>query len=147
MSSHSFESKFTPEPFSGCHLWVRATNNRGYGMVRLRGKMFLAHRLSWQLRNGEIPSGACVLHRCDTPLCVNPDHLFLGTMQNNMDDMRAKGRANWSGRATALTPELVREMRAMYKSRKFTQKEIGNKFGINRGTANDAITGLTWRDV
>jgi HNH endonuclease len=87
-----FNAKWTPEPFSGCHLWSGDIAGRGYGAIRVAGKMRLAHRLSWTFANGEIPLGMCVLHRCDTPGCVNPAHLFLGTPADNTRDSVAKGR-------------------------------------------------------
>lgn len=71
-----------------CWMWVGARNKRGYGNIQ----GVLAHRISWELYNGPIPDGLLVCHRCDTPGCVNPDHLFLGTHQDNSRDMIAKGR-------------------------------------------------------
>jgi len=81
-----------------CWLWLRQPNNKGYGKVTIRPNsqervMLLAHRLAWLLVKGEIPDGLFVLHKCDTPLCCNPEHLFLGTQQDNMGDMWAKGRS------------------------------------------------------
>lgn len=122
-----------------------ATNNQGYGVTWSSGKVVLAHRLSWQQRNGEIPSGMCVLHRCDTPLCVNPDHLFLGTKKDNTNDMKAKGRA--SNGVRILTADTVREIRAICKSGKFTSSEIGGRFGISQQAASDVISGRAWRNV
>jgi hypothetical protein len=84
----------------GCWLWTghrfRKLGNRGgYGQVRnLSGRATVAHRVSWVLTHGEIPSGLMVCHRCDNPPCVRPDHLFLGTNSDNMRDMAAKGRGH-----------------------------------------------------
>lgn len=74
-----------------CWLWTAATV-RGYGTFRFRGKSRLAHRVSWQVVFGSIPDGLDVLHKCDTPACVNPDHLFLGDDGANARDKFAKGR-------------------------------------------------------
>lgn len=96
MKEH-FESKFTPEPMSGCWLWDSPRNDRfGYGYYRNRKnrKILAAHRLAWSLYRGPIPDGICVLHKCDTPACVNPDHLFLGTRADNNRDMNSKNRGN-----------------------------------------------------
>lgn len=89
-----FEERIQPEPMSGCHLWTGSTN-KCYGVVGKGGRsggMFQAHRLSWEFSNGPIPDGLHVLHKCDTPACVNPDHLFLGTNGDNIRDAIAKGR-------------------------------------------------------
>lgn len=80
---------WTPEPNTGCFLWLRGTNAKGYGRTR-RG---LAHRLVWEEAHGPIPPGLVVMHRCDVPGCVNLDHLRLGTVADNVADMIAKGRA------------------------------------------------------
>lgn len=78
------------DPLSGCWLWQAATMPNGYGVVNWRDKLWLAHRLSWIGTHGPIPKGCMVCHRCDERRCVNPDHLFLGTRQVNMDDLKAK---------------------------------------------------------
>ena len=82
---------------SGCWLWYGARNGNGYGVCGAGGLKWLAHRVAWELSCGPIPEGGdyhgtCVLHRCDVPLCVNPDHLFLGTQADNMRDKAEKGR-------------------------------------------------------
>jgi len=86
-----FEGKFIIRP-SGCHEWQGAINAAGYGQVKRDGKMLMVHRLMYEMRVGPIPDWAFVLHYCDNRRCANPEHLFLGTHQDNMDDMVAKGR-------------------------------------------------------
>lgn len=76
----------------GCIEWPRSRNVAGYGRVYWDKKVRLAHRLAYELTNGPIPAGLCVLHKCDHPPCINPDHLFLGTPFDNMQDMVLKGR-------------------------------------------------------
>jgi HNH endonuclease len=97
MDIAAFEQKYIPEPMSGCFLWTGAQHRQGYGSISVRGKTQLAHRISWQFYCGEIPDGIKVLHKCDNPPCVNPDHLFLGTQSDNMSDCGKKGRANKKG--------------------------------------------------
>lgn len=91
-----FMNHFVPEPNSGCWLWTSKTN-KGYGLIRgVGGRYIAAHRLAWQIFRGAIKDKSFVCHRCDTPSCVNPDHLFLGGPLENMRDMIAKGRDNRS---------------------------------------------------
>ena len=86
------EANSIPEPNSGCWLWLLSCDHSGYGNISILGRKFSAHRVSWAAFNNAIPAGACVLHRCDVPCCVNPDHLWLGTHSDNMRDCVAKGR-------------------------------------------------------
>jgi len=97
----------------------------------------MAHRLSWELTNGP-PGDKYVCHKCDNPRCVNPDHLFLGTHQDNMDDMVAKGRrfavstsgAGPSNGAAKLTADEVRSIRRMYAAGGQSQAQLGQRFGV-----------------
>lgn len=98
----------------GCWIWTGHVTRNGYGSIgvtfnRGRARYIGAHRASWMAFRGEIAAGLCVCHHCDVPLCVNPDHLFLGTLKDNTRDMIAKGRAKLisivgdsNGRAPAL---------------------------------------------
>lgn len=83
----------------GCWLWTGCKGGFGHGMFGIRKKMRAAHRISYVLRHGPIPQqdsyhGACVLHKCDIPNCVNPDHLWLGDVAENNRDRERKGRGN-----------------------------------------------------
>jgi len=85
----------SPEPNSGCWLWVGHCYGSGYGGFReANGFHGHAHRYSWRLHNGAIPNEQLVLHKCDVRCCVNPEHLFIGDYSDNLNDMHAKGRGN-----------------------------------------------------
>lgn len=121
-----------PEPNSGCFLWLGWVARKGHGLTTWKKKTMHAHRLAWIGRHGPIPDGLLVCHRCDVPSCVNPDHLFLGTHQDNMDDMVRKGRAAHNRNYTSgnriprkLTAEIVIAVRASEESTKGVARRLG----------------------
>jgi hypothetical protein len=78
-----------------CWVWTGCLNAYGYGVTRINGKLYTAHRFSWFMTHGPIPDGLCILHKCDNPPCVNPSHLFIGTKADNMWDKSFKGRHHY----------------------------------------------------
>ena len=94
-----FEEKYIPEPNSGCWLWLAALDTSGYGKFNMAGRILGAHRVSWELHQGSIPEGKNVLHTCDIPSCVNPNHLYIGTQKDNAKDMHDRGR-DWQSQRT-----------------------------------------------
>src|SRR5678809_664219 len=133
-----FEAALHPGTNTGCLLWPRTRINSGYGSLSWQGKPKLAHRLAWEFAHGPIPPKMCVLHKCDTRLCCNPDHLFLGTHLDNTMDMHAKGR--WidpPNRArgerhgmSKLTAAKVAEIRRLYVPGKVGYRSLGQMFGV-----------------
>lgn len=107
--------------------------------------MEYAHRMSFILYRGEIPDGMRVLHKCDNPGCVNPDHLFLGTQADNVWDMLAKGRGKRAdptqGRTQPLTDEEREQIKELCKT--LSQREVASKFGITQPTVSRLVRGLT----
>lgn len=140
-----FLAKVIPEPNSGCWLWTGAVTGNGYGGFHDGERMVGPHHYSWRLHCGEIPDGMYVCHRCDTPLCVNPDHLFLGTPKDNQQDRTRKGRAM---RTHAwVHPE---ELKAKIRADTRTYREIAEAHGVSFMTvkhlkANTSLRNRTLR--
>ena len=130
-------------PRSSCLLLPVYKNHR-YAYVKWKGKDLLAHRAMWVVMKGKIPKGLCVCHTCDTPACINIEHLFLGTHLENMRDRDAKGRrvapVGLDHHQHKLTPTKVRAIR---KS-KMRMAVLAKKYGVNRGTIHDVINRKTW---
>lgn len=86
-----FEAKIEKQK-NGCWIWKSSKTNSGYGKFNIRGKHMVAHRYSYELYKGSIPKGMCICHSCDNKLCVNPEHLWIGTQKDNIQDCKNKGR-------------------------------------------------------
>src|SRR6266446_4138885 len=86
------EIKTIPVTECGCHIWMGALNKKGYGIIKVKGKVLTTHRANWVANFGEIPNNLHVLHKCDIKPCINLDHLFLGTNIDNIHDKMAKMR-------------------------------------------------------
>ncbi len=125
-----FDEKWIPEPNTGCWLWTSTTDKLGYGHFRLNGPKY-AHRASWTIYRGEIPKDLNVCHKCDTPGCVNPDHLFLGTDSDNVKDAVSKGR--WSdakGEAHG-NSKLTNDQIVSIREDKRKSRDIAPDYGIS----------------
>lgn len=127
-----------------CWIWGGLKNENNYGMGNLNRKQQRAHRISWELHNGAIPSGLFVCHKCDNPPCVNPEHLFLGTNLDNIKDRVAKGRSH---RANAkLTPFdvfIIKDLIAI----NIPIKEIKSLFQVSRQAINDIKFNRRWASI
>lgn len=106
-----FMIRIKVDPKTTCWTWVGAVSSNGYGHININGKLISAHRLSWELFHNEKPGKKFVLHKCDNPLCVNPDHLFLGTNSDNQRDCIAKGRR--AKKCTRYTQSTVKELQRL----------------------------------
>ena len=136
----------------GCWEWQGALSPSGYGSFRVKlpekGSVNVsAHRFAWALRFGDIQSELMACHHCDNRRCVKVDHLFLGTMQDNADDMVRKGRYGPPRRSNAtLTPDQVREVRALLKLGG-RPTAIAMRYGVQRRAIADIGNGVTWKEV
>jgi hypothetical protein len=128
---------------TGCWEWIGPTDTWGYGRISWDGRVFRTHRISYEIHKGPIAECKWVCHHCDNRLCVNPDHLFEGTAQDNSDDMVAKGRSA-GGRPPALTEDEVREVRQLLAMGIHTQQDIGAVFGVSPTTIREINSGATW---
>lgn len=130
----------------GCHLWAGAKNSDGYGSFNVGGVACLAHRVAYDLAHGS-PGSAQVLHRCDNPACVNPDHLFLGDHADNMADMARKGRGRTrvgpAHHAAKLDPEKVRSIRADPREHRVIAKD----YGVSHMVIGAVKRRETWKHV
>lgn len=149
-----FMSKVQPEPNTGCWFWDKSLNPAGYGKIvfnGLSGKIWLAHRASYELFKGEIPKGLHVLHKCDQPACVNPDHLWLGTNEENIQDRINKGRSFRSVGELAGMSKLklfqVLEIREKYKKGNITQRTLAKEYNVHCSAICNIVTNKAWVDL
>ena len=151
-----FLSRVSPEPNSGCWLWTGA-QRKGYGYMKVNGKNKQATHVAWELFVGPIPKrddyfGTCVLHKCDNPPCVNPDHLCLGSHQDNMRDRSQKGHdfggatqvgaGNFNAK---LSEKDVLEIKKLLV--KHTQAHVAREYGISSAHIHRIKTGKRWGHV
>lgn len=145
---------------TGCWLWrggrKHAKPSR-YAIATVNGKTAGVHRIAYELAKGEIPPKRLVMHSCDTPLCINPDHLGPGTPKDNMQDMSRKGRsvrgttrpgtgpAGQRNSHAVLTPEIVATIRADRAVTGLSIYKLAEKYGIGKSQAYNIISGSQWK--
>lgn len=143
------ETLSCPEPMTGCLLWTGYRIPCGYGEYGYsKTERILTHRLAWQIANGPIPEGLCVLHKCDTRAYVNPDHLFVGTRQDNVADMMAKGRVarGEAKRSARLTEADVRRIRTLHRLG-VPRRLLAAHYAMSWDTISDIVSGRRWAHV
>jgi hypothetical protein len=136
---------------NACWLWTGSTTGGGngdYGTLQVNGKPHYAHRLSYRFHVGYIPDGLCVLHACDTPSCVNPAHLSVGTRKENTQDAVRKGRLAHGNRhpGAKLTDAKVREIRERRAAGE-RQPALAREFGVSQVSVSLICANKTWRHV
>lgn len=155
-SIDGFNASYIPEPNSGCWLWEKSVNNRGYGLLQCGGFRGYAHRFSYATFKGDVPAGMHVCHRCDMPICVNPDHLWLGTASDNMRDCVSKSRhasdspdTNYAiGDRQGLSKLTVEDVVAIRSlGGQLSQRKIATRFGVTKNAVKLILQRRTWRHV
>jgi hypothetical protein len=154
----TFEDRFWSkvDKTEGCWNWTASISGaRGYGKINRDGVLSASHRVSWELANGPVPTGLCVLHQCDNRRCVRPEHLFLGTKKDNTADMWAKGRGSRAGSGantvrgerhgqSKLTEAQVLEARRL-NAGGASLSELCRRFGaLSVGTMSRVVSGKLW---
>lgn len=150
ISLEEFMLKVFPEPNTGCWLWSGCPDKDGYGNTISRPlKLKKAHRISFYLHFGDFDRSKLVLHKCDNPSCVNPQHLYLGNFHQNMADRNtrkrtSKGEKKWSAR---LTENDVIEIREKYKTGGYWIYDLAKEYGISSPHTSLIILGKKWSHV
>ena len=141
-----FFERISPEPTSGCWLWNGYVDAGGYGETSFRTRPLRAHRVSWEIHNGPIPTGLCVLHRCDVRCCVNPKHLFLGTLLDNNRDRAQKDRGTRGERVNTskLTGQQILLIRSQHASG-VSRQELAYRFGVSYQMIRYIVLRMNWR--
>ena len=136
-----------------CWVWQGCKDGGGYGTISVGGRPLKTHRLAWQLTYGAIPAGMLVCHHCDRPSCINPQHPFLGTNADNMQDKVRKGRRNGGGGwhkirggnngSAKLTEKQVAAMRALH-CQGVSERRVASSFGISKSQVHRIVCHQNW---
>lgn len=131
-----------------CWIWTACKRRGGYGHFNKgNNKYTSAHRLSWEIHRGQIPNKLSVLHKCNNAACVNPDHLYLGTHNDNMRDRVACGRKkNYRGEKNSQAKRTLKEINVIrnWHSNGVTQTKIAQMIGSSQGYVSNIILGRVW---
>ncbi len=139
-----FEEKVSRPSSDACHVWQAKRNPKGYGQFRSAGKTWQAHRFAWAHVHGPIPGKLMVLHKCDNPSCVNVAHLFLGTNQDNMNDMKTKGRQAKGEDLSRLASQEVVEIRELYAAGTYSSVELARIYGVSSHSVSSLLRRNNW---
>lgn len=146
----AFNRKYEVDRKAGCWIWTASTAGKGYGQIKIPGtrRQIYAHRLSYLIHRGDIPDGMMVCHRCNTPRCVNPKHLFLETGKGNLQDMKAKDRhlRGTRNKQAKLTEPDVERIHDLHESGWSTHR-IAEQFPVGQMTIWRIVNGLRWERV
>lgn len=142
-----FWSKVDVGEADECWEWLASKYGKGYGRFWIHSKQWAAHRVAWVLTFGPIPEGLLVCHHCDSPGCCNPYHLFLGTHADNMADATKKDRVPKGEQVynSKLTEDQVLDIRELYATGEWTQRELAEEFGVVCSTVTQIVNRGNWK--
>lgn len=146
IAKNRFYSSFNKS--DNCWIWNKSKDSFGYGLFYIGGTYYRAHRYSYELFIGKIPEGKIIMHTCDNPPCINPDHLVPGTLEENNKDKAAKGRQikgvdSFSAILDEQKVILIRKLRGEGRS----YKELAIEFNVSKHTIYDLCNGRTWKHI
>jgi len=150
LTKERIEEKVLRIPEAGCWIWMGSSQVRGYGEIISNNRKHLAHRASYEAFVGKIPEGMYVCHACDNVACVNPNHLFLGTQKQNLQDMAAKGRStrgskNPQSKLTEMDVYLIK--RFFFTKEDVTDLDIAKTYNVSRSLIQLIRKGKRWNHV
>lgn len=139
---------------NGCWIWTRAIDQKGYGRIVIQKQQLGAYVASWRVHNGgvNVPQGLCVMHTCDNSKCINPDHLKLGTHEENMRHAKEVGRLGRGQQKPQVhrtpvkrifTQSEVLEMRRLRHAERLSYVQLGKRFNCHENTASQVCRGIT----
>jgi hypothetical protein len=132
---------------TGCWEWTAYKLRTGYGTIIIDGIVHRAHRVSYEVHCGEIPDGLYVCHRCDNPSCINPEHLFLGTQSDNMEDMHSKDRgADLRGTKHGMAKLADADVIAI-RSANYSADKLASEFGVSKSLIFQIRRRAIWKHI
>lgn len=131
-----------------CWIWQGTKVSNGYGRIVLYKKPLSVHRVAYEIQNGEIPKGMLVCHKCDVPLCVRGDHLFVGSHQDNENDKWSKGRGSYgSNHPNAKLSERIIPRIRMDRNNGFSLNVLAHKYNVSKKLILLIVQGKIWKHV
>lgn len=135
----------------GCWEWVGYKNKDGYGRMKVDYKMYHVHRIVYELTYGPIPDGLLICHRCNNRSCCNPNHLYLGTQKDNMEQCVFEGRLKTSfgekHGQSKLNEKDVKKIKELYNTKNYSQRCLGKLFNISHSEISRIINNQVWKHI